>query len=706
MNSIELLTEVYRRRESGEATACQTCVSKCLSDKLEKGNKATDQDKAICFSECGCSNESNATELNSGRFEVVDFRTNKLMNRFESLDLAKSIAKKFPEQMKIVDTRDNKTVWVGESFASEKKIEDMNLAELKARQQEVERGLFELQHPPDSSTSFGSGRLTMSEIADIDRKGRKLLNDIKALISKKQKGEAAPTEEQEERLLEQFLRTKPNASVDEAIDFLMSKGVGEMDAFITAKDNFKANKRKRAGFGEVRVSNLQFNQLPDELHDDLLDLTNGGGTINEINERDWNEMTPFQRTSFLKRNGFTGFEVVVNATELKPSEMDKIFVWMERKADSENEGKWWSDLPKLAASQFGITPQQADNIWDSQGLEEVRANEIGINDIEIARKWNGASEFQRQKILQRSGHSGVGSDGGPPLVKMSFQGLPRSIQDDVIEFDIGGEGRPIKKGQTVAQWFNDMGRRGLADIGMDFQAGIMTPEFSELSASQKRQVRNEFEEQKNIDSGFTKENCGCKFTKYAGESVRLLEKVHGKEVAFMYGKITSVEGKKIKGTLAYAGVSHNNRLYLPEELQKGDMMNLPMIFNHASPDGAEFELSRLPNQIRESILNHEHIRVGDVKLHWDPENLTLFYEGEVNDEFFISEIDQGLMSVSLGMLFDADSPEICDQECYTAVKGSEFTEVSLVYHPGFPIATIESNEIRLKKRITPRRYKI
>ena len=172
----------------------------------------------------------------------------------------------------------------------------------------------------------------------------------------------------------------------------------------------------------------------------------------------------------------------------------------------------------------------------------------------------------------------------------------------------------------------------------------------------------------------------------------------------MVGTIVATEGKKIKGTLAYAGVSNNNRLYLPEELQKGDEMNLPMIFNHASPDGAEFELSRLPNEIRESILNHEHIRVGDVKLHWDAENLTLFYEGEVNDDFFAKEIDQGLMSVSLGMLFDADSPEICDQECYTAVKGAEFTEVSLVYHPGFPIATIESNEIRLKKRITPRRY--
>ena len=358
--------------------------------------------------------------------------------------------------------------------------------------------------------------------------------------------------------------------------------------------------------------------------------------------------------------------------------------------------------------------------------------EFSIDDIEIARKWNGAGEAQRQKMLQRGGHSGVGSDGGPPLVKMSFDRLPRSVQEDVIEFDIAGEGIATEQDiiskckicgfsggmKDIIKHSDDTGHDDIELMGATKEVLLIeeadnhkcrtTPDGLDCLCPDCDTDADQFNNMSckacKRSKGF--ENCGCKFNKYAGESLKRLEKKHGKEVAFMFGKITAIEGKKIKGTLAYAGVSHNNRLYLPEELQKGDEMNLPMIFNHASPDGAEFELSRLPNEIRESILNHEHIRVGEVKLHWDPENLTLFYEGEVNDEFFASEIDQGLMSVSLGMLFDADSPEICDQECYTAVKGAEFTEVSLVYHPGFPIATIESNEKRLKKRITPRQYKI
>lgn len=672
MNSIELLTEVYRRRESGEATACQTCVSKCLSDKLEKGNQATDQDQAICFSECGCSNEKGF--LDGSKTPDIDSDVKRIMADDPS--------------------REHDDLVVA-------------LSTIGYDRKDADRA---------SRNYFDSHGFMVSENKATERGCSK--EGLQTVSSNKLPPKSPP------------FKGKGSPTVVKKRFSFKFEGDGEQNG--NGGGNGMGNGEPMNGEPEPEPEPQLFNRL-----------------------------FPFGRVQHQCPDGqhFSSKEnkcVKDKATELNDSERAKIFNWMERIADDSNNGQYFDDLADQAGRKFNITATMAENIWGSQGLEEVRAteqdiisrcktcgfvggmkdiikhsddtghddielmgatkevllieesnaNEIGIDDIEIARKWNGASEFQRSKMLKRAGHGGVGSDGGPPLTKLSFQGLPRSVQDDVIEFDIAGEGRPIPKGQKVEQWFNDMGRRALSDIGMDFQAGIMTPEFRELSVSQKKQVRMEFDEQKSIDSGFTKENCGCKFTKYAGESVRQLEKIHGKEVAFMYGKITSLEGKKIKGTLAYAGVSHNNRLYLPEELQKGDMMNLPMIFNHASPDGAEFELSRLPNQIRESILNHEHIRVGDVKLHWDPENLTLFYEGEVNDEFFIKEIDQGLMSVSLGMLFDADSPEICDQECYTAVKGSEFTEVSLVYHPGFPIATIESNEIRLKKRITPRRYKI
>jgi hypothetical protein len=189
-----------------------------------------------------------------------------------------------------------------------------------------------------------------------------------------------------------------------------------------------------------------------------------------------------------------------------------------------------------------------------------------------------------------------------------------------------------------------------------------------------------------------------------------LEKVRtcncpAKMVGVMLGGIaneswaTEGKGKKIKGILAYAGVSHNQRLYLPEVLSTGDGKTLPLIFNHATHQGIENELHRLPEDIRRQILQDQRIIVGEVKLHWKPEDLTLFYEGEIKNPFFISEVDKGDMAVSLGMIFDADSPKVCNVECYTVVKGGEFNEVSLVYHPGFPIASIEANEAYLKHQI-------
>jgi len=437
MNGVELLEQVYVRREAGEATACQTCVSKCLSDKLDSGDKATDQDQAICFSECGCSKEG--TELDD----------------------------------------DGMNLW----------------------------------------------------------------------------WDSRPSDRERTRKLR-------NAGVTN----YPSKG---------APDH-----------GFIR----RFDALPEDVKKALRKSVESKGT-----------------------------------EKLDDSQLSRIIRWMKLVADQENSGQYFTSLATRAATKFGITTQQADNIWDSDGAEEVRATEQDI--ISICKECGFVGGMKDIiKHTDATGHTDI-----------ELMGATKEVL--LIEQTLG-------------------------------------------------------------------ENCGCKFNKFAGESVKRLEKTHGKEVAFMFGKIEGIEGMKIKGKLAYAGVSHNNRLYLPEALQQGDRMELPMIFNHASPDGAEFELSRLPQEIRESILNHEHIRVGDVKLFWDAEKLTLFYEGEVNDEFFAKEIDQGLMSVSLGMLFDADSPEICDQECYTVVKGAEFTEVSLVYHPGFPIATIESNEIRLKKRITPRRYKL
>jgi len=176
-----------------------------------------------------------------------------------------------------------------------------------------------------------------------------------------------------------------------------------------------------------------------------------------------------------------------------------------------------------------------------------------------------------------------------------------------------------------------------------------------------------------------------------------LKAKEGQSYGLLYDQ-PQVEGRKIKGTLAYAGVSLNNRLYLPEELQKGDGMTVPLILNHASTAGAEGELYRLPEKFRNGLDKGLEMKIGEVKLNWQPDELTLYYEGVVDDEFFIKEIDDADMAVSLGLYYDSDSPQICDRECYTMIKGAEFHEVSLVYHAGFPIATIESVEALVKKQ--------
>ncbi|MBF85112.1 MAG: hypothetical protein CL489_11685 [Acidobacteria bacterium] len=174
-----------------------------------------------------------------------------------------------------------------------------------------------------------------------------------------------------------------------------------------------------------------------------------------------------------------------------------------------------------------------------------------------------------------------------------------------------------------------------------------------------------------------------------------LKAKEGQSYSLLYDQ-PQVEGRKIKGTLAYAGVSLNNRLYLPEELAKGDGMTVPLILNHASTAGAEGELYRLPEKFRNGLDKGLEMKVGEVKLNWQPDELTLYYEGTVDDEFFIKEIDDAEMAVSLGLYYDSDSPQICDRECYTMIKGAEFHEVSLVYHAGFPIATIEAVEAMIK----------
>jgi len=206
------------------------------------------------------------------------------------------------------------------------------------------------------------------------------------------------------------------------------------------------------------------------------------------------------------------------------------------------------------------------------------------------------------------------------------------------------------------------------------------------------------------------ESCGCKkkgleasiskYEKFIRTEINILKKRanEGESVGLMYGLPTvRKDGKKIKGTLAYAGVSLNDRIYLPEELAKGHGKTLPLLLNHSSTAGAEEEMDRLDSEMRDHLENEKDYEVGEVTLTWDAEKLTLFYEGVIENEFFQKEVDDMDMAVSLGIFYDSNSPQVCNEECYTLIKGAEFREVSLVYHAGFPIATIEAVEAKLKR---------
>ena len=206
------------------------------------------------------------------------------------------------------------------------------------------------------------------------------------------------------------------------------------------------------------------------------------------------------------------------------------------------------------------------------------------------------------------------------------------------------------------------------------------------------------------------ESCGCKtkgleasiskYEKFIRTEINILKKRanEGESVGLMYGLPTvRKNGKKIKGTLAYAGVSLNDRIYLPEELAKGHGKTLPLLLNHSSTAGAEEEMDRLDSEMRDHLENEKDYEVGEVTLTWDADKLTLFYEGVIENEFFQKEVDEMDMAVSLGIFYDSNSPQVCDENCYTLIKGAEFREVSLVYHAGFPIATIEAVESKLKR---------
>jgi len=311
--------------------------------------------------------------------------------------------------------------------------------------------------------------------------------------------------------------------------------------------------------------------------------------------------------------------------------------------------------------------------------------------------------------------NGMQQNGVPPQQngQQPPNGQPQQIPPQQNGQQPQQEEAPQQNGQQPQPTFSEPGKddeQPVQNMAEPQQEQPMQPQ-QPMGTDQKSELERPFEQFKQRESLKKKlyecNGTACpksikQFEGFIKRKIQVLQnKRRGKSraVELLFGLPTiEKSGKKIKGRLAYAGVSLNNRIYLPEELAKGHGKTLPLLLNHSDVAGAEEELDRLEHPMRSALENGEDFQIGWVTLRWEPEELTLYYEGVIEHPFFQKEVDDADMAVSLGIWYDSDSPRVCDEECYTLIRGAEFREVSLVYHPGFPIATIESNEVALKIR--------
>ena len=357
----------------------------------------------------------------------------------------------------------------------------------------------------------------------------------------------------------------------------------------------------------------------------------------------------------------------------------------------------------LTAKQIQIKNTQYDKLKniDNNIFEELdfaKHSDVWTSD--------GMSKYKDALAQKLGGRYDIDSDLHEWLTDDNYHSLTQAIK----ELKAG-----IKDGE-MENWWDNSTLKSKQKL-FDWDNPKLDVKYDELDTSGQISMRARYidrhtgqESKKKSDESFNKvvEACGCKnkaiesiqkYETFIGNQIKILQKKAkaGEGVGILYGLPNiSKQGRKIKGTLAYAGVSLNDRIYLPETLAKGHGRTLPLLLNHSSTAGAEEELHRLTPEMIEYLENDRDYQVGEVTLTWDPEKLTLFYEGVVDHPFFQKEIDDMNMAVSLGIYYDSDSPTVCDESCYTLIKGAEFREVSLVYHAGFPIATIEAVEAKLK----------
>jgi hypothetical protein len=151
------------------------------------------------------------------------------------------------------------------------------------------------------------------------------------------------------------------------------------------------------------------------------------------------------------------------------------------------------------------------------------------------------------------------------------------------------------------------------------------------------------------------------------------------------------DGTHICGLLAYPGISKNLKLYSIGELMKGDNLILPVWLNHAGLVGTDdIGPDILPESYRLRLAMGEEIIIGETHTIFDPQTLQLKHETIITDSFYQRPEILRRMSVSQGVLHDRDLKTDCDDVvCWKKITGSIYQEMSLVFHPGFSIATIE-----------------
>jgi len=387
-----------------------------------------------------------------------------------------------------------------------------------------------------------------------------------------------------------------------------------------------------------------------------------------------------------------------------------------KKSSLKLTGDPMKDLTKLSRFHQGdiveikaLSKGQKSKLYNMM-LAEPDFGINGSNEQEMESFWNGMSPNERTAW-------GVYSkdDDGKPLAEKEWNELSgnlstRNAKGHVLEGGFGDKGlygMIVNKGNdpTMGDYWIKLWKKKRGQT-------VPNEDDNDFTFYDEDENDRTGESKKKSDESFAKvvESCGGCKTK-AQESINNYKSFInmelvvlkgrariGEAVNIMYGLPTVTrQGKKIKGTLAYAGVSLNDRIYLPEELAKGHGKTLPLLLNHSSIAGAEEELDRLSDEMLDCLYNEKDFQVGEVTLTWDPAKLTLYYEGVIENKFFQKEVDDMNMAVSLGIYYDSDSPKVCDENCYTLIKGAEFREVSLVYHAGFPIATIEAVEAQLKE---------